>query len=147
MEGVPAYLRGFETRSIFIVSSTSVKFQHTYEGSKLEGFFSGGRDSAGSSIPTRVRNCWMVLWVRGCMLVPAYLRGFETVSDHRLLSCRFEVPAYLRGFETLEESDVEIWVMLEFQHTYEGSKLGTVYDSPDSTGVFQHTYEGSKHSA
>ena len=53
------------------------------------------------------------------------------------------VPAYLRGFETKI-----VYILLGrdimFQHTYEGSKHeGDAYDG-DGDDRFQHTYEGSK---
>ena len=99
-EVVPAYLQGFETGAKQHRPSNEYEFQHTYKGSKLEAFFSGGRDSARSSIPTRVRNSIYLAFFQRLYLsssIPTRVRNFYQ-RDHLLTVCR--VPAYLQGFET-----------------------------------------------
>ena len=96
---VPAYLRGFETSTHGDSHTSRREFQHTYEGSKPLG----GRKKRivlnSSSIPTRVRNLDVQC---------------EAILSH-------VVPAYLRGFETLRYHEWKLF-FTRFQHTYEGSK-------------------------
>ena len=115
-------------------------FQHTYEGSKLNGLGGGAMGGVSSSIPTRVRNTCLRRSTHSSIAVPAYLRGFETVYRLFRRWQKYGVPAYLRGFETFQYSKT-ITKCEAFQHTYEGSKLSMMVGltSPWISGSSIHT--------